>query len=153
MLKIYKFNQDWCYGELFGIFTAVDKDIEFLINSDIMFNAGEVLGKYSEIMGGVSTRDIKEVSEDPEFIELFINNKASTGYNPLHICLDSYDMGDQLCPDCGIEWGEITVLEYIHLVRDGEIPAGYDKGDLDMNNINDLIDYYNNEMKKWNITE
>lgn len=153
MKKIYKFNQDWCYGNLIGIFVADDKDIEFLINSDIIFNAGEVLGKYSEVTSGVSVNDIKYVSDDPTFIELFTMNKASTGYNPLYIYLDSYDMGDQLCPDCGIEWSEITILEYIHLVRDGKIPAGYNKEDLDMNIIDNLIDYYNNEMKKWNITE
>lgn len=153
MLKIYKFDQDWCYGNLTGIFIADDKDIEFLINSDIMFNAGEVLGKYSEIMSDVSESDIKEVSDDPTFIELFAKNKASTGYNPLYMYLCPYDMGDKLCPDCGIEWYDITVLEYIGLVRDFKLPDGYNLEDLDMNVIIELVDFYKNEMKKWNITE
>lgn len=157
MLKIYKFDQDWCYGNLTGIFVADDKDIEFLINSDIIFNAGEVLGKYSEVTAGVSANDIKEVSSDDasdlDFIELFIKNKASTGYNPLYMYLCSYDMDDKLCPDCGIEWSDITVLEYIHLVRDFKLPGGYNLEDLDMNVITELVDFYKNEMKKWNIIE
>lgn len=152
MLKIYKFDQDWCYGNLTGIFIADDKDIDFLINSDIKFNAGEVLGKYSEIMSDVSESDIKEVSDDLTFIELFAKNKASTGYNPLYMCLCSYDMDDKLCPDCGIEWCDITVLEYIKLVRDFKLPDGYNLEDLDMNVIIELVDFYKNEMKKWNIT-
>lgn len=152
MRKIYKFDQDWCYGMLTGIFIADDKDIDFLINSDIMFNAGEVLGEYSEIGGDVSESDIKEVSDDPTFIELFAKNKASTGYNPLDMCLCPYDMGDKLCPDCGIEWYDIAVLEYIELVRDFKLPDGYKEEDLDMNVIIELVDFYKNEMKKWNIT-
>lgn len=155
MLKIYKFDQDWYYGELFGIFIADDKDIEFLINSDIMFNAGEVLGKHSEVMAGVSTNDIIELSSNNDFIKSFIDNTSmiSFGYNPLYICLDSYDMGEKLCPDCGIEWDDITVLEYIHLVRDFKLPDGYNLEDLDMNVITELVDFYKNEMKKWNIIE
>lgn len=152
MLKIYKFDQDWCYGNLTGIFIADDKDIDFLINSDIKFNAGEVLGKYSEIMSDVSESDIKEVSDDPTFIELFAKNKASTGYNPLYMCLYPYDMDDKLCPDCGIEWYDIAVLDYIKLVRDFQLPDGYKEEDLDMNVIIELVDFYKNEMKKWNIT-
>lgn len=155
MLKIYKFDRDWYYGELFGIFIADDKDIEFLINSDIIFNAGEVLGKHSEVISEVSVDDIVELTSDVDFIRAFIDNTSMTsfGYNPLYLYLCSYDMGEELCPDCGIEWSEITVLEYIHLVRDFKLPTGYNLEDLDMNVIIGLADFYKNEMKKWNIIE
>lgn len=149
MKKIYKFGQDWCYGYLYGIFVADEKDVEFLINSDIVFNAGEVLGKYSECTSEVSSSDIKEVSSDKEFIDNFKKYKAETGYNPLYFYLYPYEMNEQLCPDCGIEWSDITVLDYIYLVRDRKLPDGYNLEDLDMNVIIRLFDFYKNEMESW----
>lgn len=81
MKGIYKFYWD-CgrMGSLEGIFVTTEAQIANLIGKTIDF--GEVLGKHSEISGTLEKDDLKLITRNPEFIELFEQHEMFTGYNP-----------------------------------------------------------------------
>lgn len=83
MKGIYKFHWD-CgrMGSLEGIFVNTEAQVANLIGKRIYF--GEVLGKHSEISGTLEKNDLKLITRNPEFIELFEDHKMSTGYNPFN---------------------------------------------------------------------
>lgn len=131
MTRAYKFTSDYGYGALDGLFIEDSADVDFLIKhgDKIYFYAGEVLGKHSEISDYIHTCDIG----------------AELGYNPLRFEICPYDMGSEFCPECGIEWENVTVIEYIRLVRDGILPSGYQNGDVDINVIYNLQSKFKDE--------
>ena len=85
MKKLYRFKWDFGrMGELDGIFTAEDYDLENLFGKNIYF--GEVLGKHSEIYGILKKDDIEVLSDDEGFIDEFRENLGEgtiSGFNPL----------------------------------------------------------------------
>lgn len=88
MKKLYKFYWD-CerMGEVVGIFTAEEDEVNKAIGSEIYF--GEILGKHSEIDGELEVADLHIVTEDQAFIKRFDELDCSSGYNPLeYILLD-----------------------------------------------------------------
>jgi hypothetical protein len=80
---IYKMELDFGrMGELEGIFVADTEDVAKLIESGKEIYFGEVLGKHSEIISAITSDDLKLVTEDAGFIELFEKYDLSNGYNP-----------------------------------------------------------------------
>lgn len=82
---LYKFYWD-CgrMGGLEGIFVATPEEVENLYDKEIYF--GEVLGKYSEIYGTLTSEDITVISVDQEKIEWLTTVFGSytiSGYNPI----------------------------------------------------------------------
>lgn len=140
MMGVYKFSTDCFYGELSGIFIANTNDVDFLIKhkDNISYYAGEVLGKYSEIFGWIDEDNITLLTRDEKLVTVLKRLNIEVGYDPLYFNICESDMGDEFCPECGIEWSDITVLEYIHIVRDGVLPDGYKIGDIDINVIKNL---------------
>lgn len=140
MTGAYKFTSDYGYGALGGLFIEDSADVDFLIKhgDKIYFYAGEVLGKYSEISDYIHTCDIQVLSTDENIVNILRDIGAELGYNPLRFEICPYDMGSEFCPECGIEWENVTVIEYIRLVRDGILPSGYQNGDVDINVIYNL---------------
>ncbi len=81
MKGIYKFKCDLRYANLSGIFVAQSEEIEALDNLSLYF--GEAAGKHSEVILDRDDYDLTLISEDPEVIKVFLDNKMTTGYNPL----------------------------------------------------------------------
>ena len=81
---IYKFFFD-CgrMGELSGIFVAEPQEVKRLINSGEELYFGEVLGKHSEIYGGVSVENFIFVTDKEDIVNFFENHEMATGINPL----------------------------------------------------------------------
>ena len=70
-------------GELEGIFVAEPQEVKRLINSGEELYFGEVLGKHSEIYGGVSVENFIFVTDKEDIVNFFENHKMATGINPL----------------------------------------------------------------------
>lgn len=83
MKKLYRFYWD-CgrQGHVKSLFVSDDETIKSNIGKNIYL--GEILGKHSEIYGTFDEGDIKELSQDQDFIKKFesIIGK-SFGHNPL----------------------------------------------------------------------
>lgn len=79
---VYKFFLD-CgrMGFLDGVFVAIKSDVDKIIGKTIYF--GEVLGKHSDIVYGITKDDIELVTDDPKVVMLFEEHDLSSGYNPL----------------------------------------------------------------------
>ena len=82
MKTIYKFFWD-CgrSGNLEGVFVSTTEEVSKVIGKNIYF--GEVLGKHSEIYGILEETDLKIITDNPDFIELFEKFDLTSGYNPL----------------------------------------------------------------------
>lgn len=89
--------------------------------------------------------DIQVLSTDENIVNILHDIGAELGYNPLRFEICPYDMGSEFCPECGIEWENVTVIEYIRLVRDGILPNGYQNGDVDINVIYNLQSKFKDE--------
>jgi len=89
MNKIYEFHWEvGRMGDVEGLFVADDADVANLIGKEIYF--GEILGKHSEVYGTLEKGDLVVKSDDPEFVEKFIEIMGYgtvSGYNPF----DYYD--------------------------------------------------------------
>lgn len=99
MLKLYSFFWD-CrrQGFLDGLFIAEEKDVERLIGRTVYF--GEVLGKHSDVFGTIQREEIKELSDDQDFIsklqECVGRDDTISGYNPFdYIELDADEDFDE----------------------------------------------------------
>lgn len=70
-------------GEVEGLFTATQEEIEKYIDSQVYF--GEILGKHSEIYGTLEWDDIEKLDLDSETVEKVTKllGKTWSGYNPL----------------------------------------------------------------------
>ena len=86
MKAIYKFESD-CgrMGTLYGIFVADSKEVNDLTTSGDEVYFGEVLGKYSEIIGEISATEITMVTAVTELVEKFEELNMETGFNPIAI--------------------------------------------------------------------
>jgi hypothetical protein len=84
MLGLYKFNWD-CgrMGDVEGIFIAEDYDIKAAYGKEIYF--GEILGKHSEVLGGLNEGDIELITEDKNVVGILRSHcgDSISGYNPL----------------------------------------------------------------------
>lgn len=82
MKAIYKFYWD-CgrNGDVTGVFVSEKEQIEAAIGKKVYF--GEILGKHSEVYGTLDRDDIKEITNNQEFVKMFEEYELSTGYNPL----------------------------------------------------------------------
>lgn len=85
MIAVYKFHVD-CgrSGDLEGIFVERKDYVEALISSGIEVYFGEVLGKHSEIYGSLDHKDFTMLSDDPQVVKIFVDNKMYSGFNPFH---------------------------------------------------------------------
>ncbi len=80
---IYKLEWDFGrMGDLSGVFVANKADVKRLITNKTEIYFGEVLGKHSEVYGCIEKKHLKLVTDNEEFIELFIKYDLSNGYNP-----------------------------------------------------------------------
>ena len=68
-------------GEIGGIFVAEKKAVQKAIGQEVYF--GEVLGKHSEICGTLLSKEVEEVTDNKEAVEIFEKYKLANGYNPL----------------------------------------------------------------------
>lgn len=90
-MALYKFYWD-CgrNGEVIGIFSATQDEVDNLIGKDVYF--GGILGKYSEIYGPIEEGEIIKLTDDKDFI-----SKAEeyglipVGYNPLYYVEEDED--------------------------------------------------------------
>lgn len=84
MHKLYSFFWD-CgrMGDVEGLFIAEESEVDAAIGSQVYF--GEILGKYSEISGTLSSVDLKVISDEQDKIDwlLGIVGPNVSGYNPL----------------------------------------------------------------------
>ena len=70
LLKLFKFYKSFGrIGDIEGLFTATDEDIEYLKGKALDF--GEALGKHSEIYFPFEMDQIEVVSDDQDFIKKF----------------------------------------------------------------------------------
>lgn len=85
MKGVYKLNVE-CgrMGELEGVFVAEKEMVEALIESKIVVNFGEALGKHSDIHCPINQDEITLVSESPEVVAVILEHGLSSGFNPLH---------------------------------------------------------------------
>ena len=99
MKSLYKMNLD-CgrHGNLQGIFTAEDEDVEILIKHEIEVHFGEVLGKHSDVGGYIPREEITKITNDEKVIELFEQYQLQSGYNPFDYSL-RWEEANELFPD------------------------------------------------------
>ena len=83
MKAIYKLNFD-CgrQGNLEGIFSAEKEHVDALIESEIVVQFGEALGKHSNVYGSVTAPEITMTSDDPATVEMFDKAGMASGYDP-----------------------------------------------------------------------
>lgn len=126
MKALFKMNFD-CgrMGNLNGVFIADTEDMEYLVGNKISVYFGEVLGKHSEISGGVDESEIKMVTTDENVIAVVQEYGLESGYNPFDETLCAYETEDVL--ENGVEWGDCTVQDFIDFKRKGVIPEYYKK--------------------------
>jgi hypothetical protein len=67
-------------GSIEGIFVSTPEEISKLIGKSVYF--GEILGKHSEVVVGISQENFEEISDDVAFVELFEKHNLNSGYNP-----------------------------------------------------------------------
>ena len=83
-MKLYQFSWDMNRGgSVEGVFTADPEIINASIGKDVYF--GEILGKHSEVYGGLDKTDVVQLDVSDEFVKEF--NKQfpnGFGYNPLN---------------------------------------------------------------------
>lgn len=84
-LGIYKLNFD-CgrMGSLEGIFAAYSDEVKQLIDSGVEVYFGEVLGKHSEVYGSIDESEITFLTDNEEFVRMFVDNDMQSGYNPFN---------------------------------------------------------------------
>lgn len=88
MEAIWKFHWD-CgrMGNISSVFIATKEDIQKAIGKTVYL--GEVLGKHSDVYGELEKEHITFVTDDKEFVKLFIKYDLSNGYNPLNYINDT----------------------------------------------------------------
>lgn len=82
-LAVFKMDID-CgrMGTLNGVFVERKDYVSALIENQVEVYFGEVLGKHSEICGFISEDEIVLVSDDKNVVNIIVDNKLSSGYNP-----------------------------------------------------------------------
>ena len=88
MKKIYRFEWVGQHGTISGIFAADSEAVKKAVGYRGVF--GSILGKDSNIDYPIEDNDIKEVTDDQQFVEAFEKYGCATGYNPLEFLRD-YD--------------------------------------------------------------
>lgn len=118
-LGVYKFDWDYVYGIINGIFIADEDDIKLLENSNISIYFGEVLGKHSEVEIKINPGDFTLVTDDPEEIETIKKLKLFIGFNPLDLNLSSFTEISKSLEDKypDTSWYDLTVREYINILK------------------------------------
>lgn len=126
MKALFKMNFD-CgrMGNLEGVFIADTEDVEYLVNNKISVYFGEVLGKHSEISGGVDKSEIKMITADVNVINIVQEHGLESGYNPFDETLCTCETED--VPENGVEWADCMVQDFIDFKRKGIIPEYYQK--------------------------
>ncbi len=86
MKRLYRFVSD-CHRNsiLSELFITDDRDVSSIIEKSVYF--GEVLGKYSEIIGTIGFEEIIEVSVDQDRVsklESVFGGPNLSGYNPFN---------------------------------------------------------------------
>lgn len=82
MENLYKFQYDFNYGVVEGLFIAEESEIQKIIGIEICF--GEALGKYSDIFVDTEEDDFEKIEVSKETILELKNIFGNTisGYNP-----------------------------------------------------------------------
>jgi hypothetical protein len=82
MKILYKFYWD-CgrQGDVDGTFVATEEEVAAAMGKEVYF--GEILGKHSEIFGTLEEKDLKVLTDDQKFIEMFEKLVGDVGHNPL----------------------------------------------------------------------
>ena len=78
---VYKMHID-CgrMGDVSAVFVASDEDMKNLMGKEVYF--GEILGKYSNIVGIMEESDFTRITDDPLVVNLILEDDLSTGHNP-----------------------------------------------------------------------
>jgi len=84
-LGVYKLELD-CgrMGSLTGLFIEESDHVDYLLESKIEAQFGEVLGKHSDIHCTIDEGDISLCSDDPEVVRMVQKTGMWCGYNPFH---------------------------------------------------------------------
>lgn len=86
---LVKYNEDFYYGVMSGLFVCTEEELETLNNKEVDF--GSVLGKHSEVTTEDAYDYCEIVSEDQDLIHdlltVFGSNNIS-GHNPLDYVQD-----------------------------------------------------------------
>ena len=92
---LVKYDQDFCYGIMSGLFVTTKEDLETLKGREVDF--GSALGGYSEVITDIAYNYCEIVSEDQDLVHdlltVFGGNNIS-GYNPLDYVVESEDEGE-----------------------------------------------------------
>ena len=93
---LVKYDQDFYYGIMSGLFITTKEELETLNGREVYF--GSELGKHSEVMTEGAYESCEVVSEDQDLIHdlltVFGSNNIS-GYNPLDYVTDLEDEGEE----------------------------------------------------------
>lgn len=83
MEGLYKFYED-CgrMGYLEGIFVEDSEKINNLLGQSVYF--GEVLGKHSEIIVDINSKNIELITTDPNVLRVVKDYDLESGYNPFN---------------------------------------------------------------------
>lgn len=82
MENLYKFQYDFNYGVVEGLFLAEESEIQKITGTEICF--GEVLGKHSDIFVDIEEDDFEKIKISKKAILELKNIFGNTisGYNP-----------------------------------------------------------------------
>ena len=79
MKKLYKFEQDFYYGDISGIFLADPEEMQLFFSESRTLALGDALGKYSEVCLDLSMEDFTELpsgsltEEEMKFFEMGVH--------------------------------------------------------------------------------
>lgn len=95
MKALYKFVQEHGRsGTLTGVFVSEKEYVEKLIQTEIIVDFGEVLGKHSDISGKILPDEITMITDNQEVIKIVEDYGLENGFDPFQerpLTID-YDM-------------------------------------------------------------
>lgn len=81
MRGLYKYEYDFNYGILSGVFFASAEYVEAAKENPIYL--GEMMGKYSDVVISLDDTNITLITDDPEQVEMLETLDITVGINPL----------------------------------------------------------------------
>jgi len=85
-------------GVLEGTFVATDKEVEILLKENIEVYFGEVLGKHSEITGGIDEGEIVLLTDNQDVVKAVEEYDLSSGTNPFYYPTYIFEVSDDVEP-------------------------------------------------------
>ena len=103
-------------GDLDGVFVATKEQVDTLINDEIIVYFGEVLGKHSEVYGGIEKHEIKFITNDKVVVDLFVDNDLSNGFDPFDYTTTGFDFEKWGLSNDDDEHSDDSVREVVDMI-------------------------------------